>query len=323
MTSLLLAAYAVVLVLVAGPRLARAGWVARAPGLGIFAWQMWCTALLSCTVLVGASSMLHWDRSHNVACRAWQVCLDALVGRHGPAAQIAAVCGAGLLVALAVRLTLAGWRLTGAERRQRCRLRQLMRTAGQPLPEFGAVVVPAEQPAAYLLPGGDERDVVLTSAAVNHLTGEELHAIAAHERAHATGRHYRLLRTVRLLDHAFPWAPCFATAARQMHRLVELRADDVAVRSHPPIVLARALVALAEARAQQSAAGRNRAWWGTEDPGAHLAAHGGDAAERLHRLLHRPRPMPATLTRATAGLFTLLPVAPVVFAVVERSPLAP
>ncbi|MER7003702.1 hypothetical protein ABT297_11755 [Dactylosporangium sp. NPDC000555] len=54
MTALLLAAYAVVLILVAGPRLARAGWMTRAPGLGIFAWQMWCAALLGCTVLIGA-----------------------------------------------------------------------------------------------------------------------------------------------------------------------------------------------------------------------------------------------------------------------------
>ncbi|GAA2340354.1 M56 family metallopeptidase [Dactylosporangium salmoneum] len=323
MTPLLLLAYAVVLVVVAGPRLARAGWVARSPRLGIFAWQMWCAALLACALLTGVSSILHWGHAHDVACRAWRVCLDALLGGHGPAAQVAAGCGAVLLVTLAVRLTLAAWRLTGAERRQRGRLRQLMRLTGQPLPELGAVVVPAAQPAAYLLPGGDERDVVLTSAALQHLTGEELRAVAAHERAHATGRHYRLLRTVRLLDGAFPWASCFATAVRQMRRLVELRADDVAVRTHPPIVLARALVALAEARARQSAAGPGRAWPEGDDPGPLLAAHGGDTAERLHRLLNRPRPLPAALTRAAAVLFTLLPVTPIVIAVVQRSPLAP
>ncbi|MEV6929552.1 M56 family metallopeptidase [Dactylosporangium sp. NPDC051485] len=319
MTPLVLAAYAAILVGMAGPRLARAGWVTRAPRLGIFAWQMWCTALLGCAVLAGASSMLHWDRTHDLVCRAWQICLDALLGAHGPVAQLAAGLGAGLLALITVRVTLAGWRLTSAERRQRRRMRRLLRLTGRPLPELGAMVVPAEQPAAYLLPGGGERDVVITSAAVDHLTGEELHAVAAHERAHATGRHYRLLRMVRLLDQAFPWASCFAAPVRQVHRLVELRADDVAVRTNPPIVLARALVALAEASARQSAT-----WPGAADPGMLLAAHGGDATERLHRLLHRPRPLPATLTRAAAGLFLLLPAVPVMIAaVVERSPLFP
>jgi Zn-dependent protease with chaperone function len=312
-TAGLLAVYAAALMLAAGPRLARARWVSRAPGLAIFAWQMWCAAVLACTVLTGLTAMLHWDSTHDVLCQTWQICLDALLGAHGRPAQLLAVCGAGLLALLAARLVPAGWRLARADRRLRQRLRRLLRLTGQRLPGLDVVVVPAEQPAAYLVPGGGERDVVVTSAAVRRLTGEQLRAVTAHERAHATGRHYTLLHTVRLLHRAFPWAPWFTTALRQVQRLVELRADDIAARSTGPLPLARALVALAEARAEQ-----------THRPGAFdaetlLAAHGGDAAERLHRLLEPTRPLPARMSRAVAALCVLTPLVPIVIAVVEHT----
>lgn len=327
MSTLLLAAFVAALVLVAGPRLARAGWVARAPGLGLFAWQMWSAAVLAGVGLIGLTALLHWDHTHDLVCRAWRVCLDALLGAHGVAAQAFAAAGAALLGATGVRLSVAGWHLARAEGRQRRRLRGLLSLAGQQLPELGVTVLPADQPAAYLLPGGGVRDVVVTSAAVRRLTREQLHAVTAHERAHATGRHYRLLRTARLLDRAFPWLSCFSVAVRQVHRLVELRADDVAVRSTPPIVLAQALVALAEAHAQQAAraaaAPHDGRWAGEAGDAAVLAAHGGDASERLHRLLHRPAPLPVALRYATAGVFALLPLLPVVIAALERSPLGP
>jgi Zn-dependent protease with chaperone function len=311
-TAGLLAVYAAALLLAAGPRLARARWVSRAPGLAIFAWQMWCAAVLACAVLTGLTSMLHWDSTHDVLCRTWQVCLDALLGAHGRPAQLLAAGGAGLLATLAARLASAGWRLARADHRQRQRLLGLLRLTGQRLPSLDAVVVPAEQPAAYLLPGGGKHDVVVTSAAVRRLTGEQLRAVTAHERAHATGRHYAMLRTVRLLHRAFPWAPWFTTALRQVHRLVELRADDIAARSSGPLPLARALVTLAEARAEHP--GRP----GPSDADALLALDGGDTTERLHRLLQPPRPLPAPVSRAVAALCLLAPLVPIVFALVEH-----
>jgi Zn-dependent protease with chaperone function len=129
----------------------------------------------------------------------------------------------------------------------------------------------------------------------------------AHERAHATGRHYWLLRSVRLVHAAFPWVPLFATALHQVHRLVELRADEVAVRSSRPIALARALVTLAESGARPAAA----------NPGL-LAADGGDTAERLERLLQPPIPLPRASTRVAAVAAALLPLTPVAVAVAGR-----
>jgi Zn-dependent protease with chaperone function len=311
MTALMLGVFAAGLVLVAGPRLAGAGWVLRAPGLAIFVWQMVCAAVLVSAGLVGVTSMLHWEDGHTVACRAWRLCLDALQGAHGRPAQVFAVAGAALLALIGARLLLAGWRVAGAERRQRRGLQTMMRLTGRRLPVLDATVVPAEHPAAYLVPGG-HTDVVVTSGAVRALTREQLQAVMDHERAHASGRHYWLLRTVRLLHRAFPRIPLFPVALLQVHRLVELRADEVATRSSAPLTLARALVAMAEAGTHPTDPTR------PGGPQPVLAADGGDTAERLHRLLQPPQPLPRPVARAAAVLAALLPLLPVLIAVTDR-----
>jgi Zn-dependent protease with chaperone function len=305
-TALLLSIYTAGLIAIVGPWLARATWVLRAPGLAIFLWQMTCSTVLISAALVGATSMLHWDDTHSVMCQAWQLCLDALQGAHGRTAQAVAVAGATLLSVIAVRLLVAGWRVTVAERRQRRLLRVMLRTTGTRLPVIDATVVPDDHPDAYLVPGGTA-DVVVTSGAVDALSREELQAVMAHERAHATGRHYLLLRTVRLLHRAFPRIRLFSVALAQVHRLVELRADEVAARSNPPLTLARALVAMAEA--------------GTRSTGERtvLGADGGDTVERLDRLLQPPPPLRRSVVRGVAAFTALMPVLPVLIALADRS----
>lgn len=311
MTAPVLIAFTAALVLVAGPSLARAGWVLRAPGLAIFVWQMVCATVLVSAALVGVTSVVHWDDTHSVVCRAWRLCLDALQGAHGRPAQVVAVLGAALLALIGLRLVLAACRLADLELRQRRQLRTMMRLTGRRVPALDVTVVPAEHPAAYLVPGG-HADVVVTSAAVRQLSSDELHAVMAHERAHAAGRHYWLLRTVGLLHRAFPHVPLFTVAVHQVHRLVELRADEVATRASAPLVLARALVAMAEARA---GAGHPAGGHGLPTV---LAADGGETAERLERLLQPPAPLPRGVTRTTAVLVALLPLLPILIAVVDR-----
>ncbi|MEV0133256.1 M56 family metallopeptidase [Dactylosporangium sp. NPDC050688] len=306
MSAVLLGAFVTGLALIAAPRLARARWVLRSPSLAIFAWQMTCAAALVSATLIGLTTTLHWDTTHSLMCRAWQLCLDALQGAHGRAAQLAAVLGAALLAGLTARLAFGAWQVAGAERRRRRSLQAVLRLAGSRVPALDATVVPADHPAAFLVPGG-HTDVVVTSAAVRQLAPDELQAVMAHERAHATGRHYWLLRTVRLAHSAFPWIPMFSTALHQVHRLVELRADDVAVRSSTPLALARALVTLAEGGARPA----------TGNP-ILLAADGGDTAERLDRLLRPPAPLPATGVRVAVVAAALLPLVPVAMAVAGR-----
>ncbi|GAA2644369.1 M56 family metallopeptidase [Dactylosporangium fulvum] len=298
MTVLLLAGFAALLAAGCAPRLARAGWVVRAPGLALFVWQMLCAATLLSVVLAGLASMLHWGDADDVVCTAWRLCLDALFGHHGRPAQAVAGTGAALLVAMWARLLHAGWRVIGTERAQGRRLRTMMRLLGSRLPALDATVMPSPHPAAYLVPGG-HRHVVITSGALRHLTADQVHAVMAHERAHATGRHYWLLRTVRMLHRAFPRVPMSILAHAQVCRLVELRADEVATRSNRPLTLARALVTMAETRAA-----------GTVD--------GGDTAERLERLLRPPAPLPRATARALGVSAALLPAVPVGPAVLDR-----
>lgn len=306
MTALVLGVFVATLVLHTAPRLVRAEWVRRAPGLGILAWQMLVYATVLSMGLVGLTWMLHWDSTHAIICIAWRHCLDALRGDHGPRVQLVAVLGAVLLMVMASRLLVAAYRLARTEHRQRRLLLTMIRLVGSRLPALGATVVPSARPAACLVPGGGA-EVVVTSAAVLRLSPAELRAVLAHERAHACGHHYWLLRSVRLLDRAFPWLPMFGLAAQQVRRLVELRADEIASRSTQPQTLARALVTLATA-------------WPGQHPaaGGMLAADGGDTAERLDRLLQPPQPLPRAMAYGLAVLLPLLPLLPVGIALVDR-----
>jgi len=102
--------------------------------------------------------------------------------------------------------------------------------------------------------------------------------VIAHERAHAAGRHDLLLDGARLLATAFPRIGLFGIAHTHLTRLIEIRADDIATVHRNPLSLARALVTMASATA-------NLAGQPT------LAATGGDAMQRLNRLLTPPLPL--------------------------------
>jgi Zn-dependent protease with chaperone function len=298
---LLLLGFAAVLAFVVPGRLAGAGWAVRAPRLAILAWHAVGYAVLISSGLAAAVSLMHWSASHDLACATWQVCLDALRGAHGRTGQVAAFAGLATLAILATRLSTAWWQMTSAGGRVRRRQLEMLHLAGTVRADLGATVVPAADPAAYLVPGRHPH-VVVTTEAVHRLAPSELAAVLEHERAHAAGHHHRLRAAAGLLHRAFPGVPVFADASRQVNRLVELCADDAAVRRQGALPLARALVALA-----------------TPAPDPHaLHAAGGDPAERLHRLLQPPRPLPWPARAAAAAAWALLPVVPVVIVALER-----
>ena len=158
--------------------------------------------------------------------------------------------------------------------------------AGRPSAELGATVVLHAQPAAYVVAGRGRR-VVVTTGALDALSGDELAAVLAHERAHAAGRHDLLLDGVRVLRQAFPAMAVFATAYVELRRLIEMRADEVAATRHSRLSLARALVVMASATDVGTPAP------GSPAPVPHgaVAVTGGDAVQRLHRLLAPPDPL--------------------------------
>jgi hypothetical protein len=90
-------------------------------------------------------------------------------------------------------------------------------------------------------------------------------------------------------------------------RLAEVCADDAAARQHSRLDLARALVTVAEGLAS-----------GTPAPAAALAATGGDAASRVHRLLAPPQPPRRWIRWGIAAAAIALPVLPLAVVALAR-----
>ena len=294
----LAAALATVTPRVLGP----AGWVSRAPRLGIAAWSAAVAAVLSAVAAGVLLLVAPWQQADAPVCLAWRWCTQAVRGDFGAAGRVAAGTIALLGLALVVRLTVTGVRLARAGRARRADHLRLLRLVGRPCPELDATVIDCARPAAYVVAGRTRR-VVVTTGALAVLAGDELAAVLAHERAHAAGRHDLLLDCVRVLHQAFPRTVLFASASTSLQRLVELRADDVATARHAPLSLARALVAMAEAASPGTAA---------PDRAGTLAVTGGDALERLHRLLSPPPPLTLGRRIAAATGIGLLAVAPAI-----------
>lgn len=113
-------------------------------------------------------------------------------------------------------------------------------------------VVEVAEPLAYCLPGIRQR-VVLSEGAITSLSEDELAAIVAHERAHLRARHDLVLEGFTAVHEAFPVYARSKAALGSVKLLVELLADDAALRATGPRPLARALVACSSARVPQGA----------------------------------------------------------------------
>jgi Zn-dependent protease with chaperone function len=161
----------------------------------------------------------------------------------------------------------------------------------------GALVVDHPAAAAYCLPG--LRSKIVVSAGTLELLGPaELAAVLAHERAHLRERHDLVLLPFTALRRAFPMSGRCDDACRTVALLVEMLADDRALRARPARELVSALVRVGTA--------------GQATPAGALAAGEGDIAARVTRLLHPVRPLPAPAVAAICAGSALLAAAPLV-----------
>jgi Zn-dependent protease with chaperone function len=299
---LLMLAFAIA---VTAPRaLVGADWVHRSPRLGIAAWYATLVAVATAGAGAAVALAAPWQASNAPVCVAWRWCVAAARGGYGGAGRLAsyALLAVAVLVAARMLATVVRAVRAGADRRREHL--QTLDLAGRPSIELGATVVEHSQPAAYVV-AGRRRRVVVTTGALEALAGDELAAVLAHERAHAAGRHDLIIDGIRLLQRAFPRSALLACARRELGRLVEMRADDVATRAHPRICLAHALVAMATTvtppvPVTASAAGLASV----------LAASGGDALARMSRLLDPPRPLPRRTRWALSAGLAVLAAAP-------------
>lgn len=166
----------------------------------------------------------------------------------------------------------------------------------------GALVVDHPAAAAYCVPGLRSA-IVISAGTLELLDQAELAAVLAHERAHLRARHDLVLLPFTALLRAFRWSAVAREANREVALLVEMLADDRALRHRPARELAMALLRV-------GAAGGGRA------PAGALAAAGaavdGELAARVTRML-RPQPglpvISVALLGAVAALLVIAPAA--------------
>ncbi|MGW8761247.1 M56 family metallopeptidase [Streptomyces sp. NPDC055815] len=293
-----------VLTALAAPRLlSRADWVEREPVVALWVWQCVVAAvLLSFALSMTFSASGAWQAVRGpVFAGAPRAVVDAYeLGTSGPwSAVLAVVLAAGGLWSGAMLGREIG-RARARRRQRRCEL--LVRAPLLPGELPGSerlVVLEGERAGAWWMPGSTPR-LVITTAALRRLKGRQLDAVLAHEQGHARARHDWLLHSSGALAAGFPGIPVFAAFREEMHRLVELAADDVASRRFGRLTIALALVELNEDR-------------GVFGPGPAPAA---DLPQRVNRLLTAaPRLTAGRRLRLTAAA-SLVPVIPVLVAFV-------
>jgi Zn-dependent protease with chaperone function len=284
---------------VVAPRLlARADWPDREPVVALWVWQCVVAAVLLCCALsmtLSAAAAWHAVRGHVFAPAPSAVVEAYALGVGGPWAATTAVtlAGGGLWsVAMLVREV-----VRARARRQRRRAELLVRAPMLPGEEPGndrLVILEGERPDAWWLPGAAPR-LVITTAALRRLKGRQLDALLAHEQGHAQARHDWLLHCSAALAGGFPQVPVFAAFRDEMHRLVELAADDMASRRFGRLTTALALVELNEDR-------------GVFGP---CPASHAQVPQRVSRLLTPPNRLTAGRRLRLTAAAALAPVIPV------------
>ncbi|WP_329117731.1 M56 family metallopeptidase [Streptomyces sp. NBC_01353] len=246
--------------------LVRARWAQQVPRLALAVWAVSGAVFAVSTALLAAHLTLPADSSHRLS--------DVYLGLEIPAPErLPALTGRERL-ALALGLVVLALPVAGYVREllraRRARLRHagVLRIVGRYDPALRATVLDHARPAVYCLPGSSRR-VVVSSGAVDTLTKAQLAAALAHERAHITGRHHLLVAAAEAFAAVFPRLPLARHGGTAVPLLLEMTADDRALRRCTRDALATALYALASGQAPREA----------------FAAGGPSAALRMRRIL--------------------------------------
>lgn len=160
--------------------------------------------------------------------------------RIDPAWDIALLLVVALLIALGLS-TLRGARRVRLVRREHQLLRSVARR-----PEGDVTVLDNTSPAVWCVPGRRGGRIFVTTGTLDVLTNEELQAAFEHERAHLARHHHAMVfvaDTITSVIGTYGFLRDYPALVRQ---LVELDADDAALRNSSPRVLASALLRLSE-----------------------------------------------------------------------------
>ena len=293
-------AFTIVALVLSGPVpavLARASWPQRAPRAAIVLWQSIALAAVlsafSAGIAIASRLFVPGPDGRPTATVTSEI--DAL----GRPLWGALVVVFALTLVIGARLTYAVLQVAIATRRRRAHHRMMvdlldMSHESNP-PQVctkasGLRILDVKQPLAYCLPGVRSR-VVVSEGTLKSLADNEIDAILTHERAHLRARHDLVLEMFTAVHAAFPRFVRSGNALDAVRLLIEMLADDAAVRAAGATPLARALVACA--------AGRT--------PSGALAAGGPTTLLRVRRLGGAPnsRALAATAYLAAAAVLVV------------------
>ncbi len=245
-------AFTLVALLLVGPvpaLLARATWPMRAPRAAVVLWQSIALAAVLSAFSAGiaiASRLFVPDLDGRPTAT-----ITSEIEVLGWPLWIAYVLVFALTLLIGARLTVAVLQVAIATRRRRAHHRMVVDLVGNKQ-KSGLRVLGVREPLAYCLPGVRSR-VVVSEGTLTTLADNEIAAILSHERAHLRARHDLVLEMFTAVHAAFPRFVRSASALDAVRLLIELLADDAAVRAAGPTPLARALVACAAGRAPSGA----------------------------------------------------------------------
>ena len=283
-------AFTVLAIALTGPvprLLARSDWPMRAPRAAIVLWQSIAAAAVLSAFSAGLAIASGLFARHPGGQPDWSPAAE--IGALGWPLWLCSVMVFALTLLIGVRLVASSVIVAAETRRRRAHHRMVVDLLGDHRHGSGVRVIDVAEPLAYCLPGIRSR-VVLSKGTLSALSHSEVQAILRHERAHLRARHDLVLESFIAVHTAFPRFVRSGSALRAVRLLVELLADDAAVRAVGPAPVARALVACAAART----------------PAGAMAAGGATTVIRVRRLAGRPNSMLLSLGAYLAALVVLV-----------------
>ncbi|HEY9356674.1 MAG TPA: M56 family metallopeptidase [Arthrobacter sp.] len=252
-TSYLLAVLAIVLAWPVPIFLSRAQWPARSPFTAMLLWQ--AIALAGGLSMIGAMLVYGLEPIGDNLIAGLRA-LAGMVLFNAPTTALGfwhlfALSAAALLTAhLVFTLLLTYYKIE----RQRRRHRELLALLASPSSEgAGTVVISHDSPVAYCLPGGARSVTVLSDGLMAALEPAELRAVLIHENAHLSQRHHLLLWAFAAWRQALPWLPTTRLAQESVNSLIEMLADDVALKTESKATLIKAIAIVASGSASSGA----------------------------------------------------------------------
>ncbi|SER89019.1 Peptidase family M48 [Mycobacterium sp. 88mf] len=240
--------YSVVMVALAPTSLGVLTRGGSAPRFGVTAWLTAVVSVLATwiaiPILVILDVAFHGGRRQSLLASCVQFLCDIASGRAGLAAQSTMIAGAAVLAVAVVAAGMKAARTISRLQSRAHRHAQAVRMVGRPTAQRDVFIVDTDERTAYCVAGAPPA-IVVTTGAIAALGGDELQAVLAHERAHLDGHHLKIVTALRGLAMVFPRVRLMTRAATDVGRLLEMCADDAAVRRHGQRSLLAGLMALA------------------------------------------------------------------------------